>query len=251
MNNPLVSEVRVNKNGVPVTKHVLATKALAAGKKMLPAPAVKASHVMLAERAVAALEGFGVDLADTHHQGRNLEFAAKYEPKIIDKIVAAVAEAEDDETREEWRRLLGDETWETPEPFRDSDEEASFISEGFHRYRQMVENTGLSMKLFPDASFGLREYKMRGLAQRAEGIMGWMPGDKKYVETQAVMILGTISDYKMNRIAGHGDDIFFIADNMEKIKKVLPELMKRKPVDRGLIELLIKNESSVLTEGVL
>jgi hypothetical protein len=47
------------------------------------------------------------------------------------------------------------------------------------------------------------------------------------------------------------DDIFFMADNFEKVIPLIPAILERGDTSQGYIKELLENESAALAEGLL
>jgi hypothetical protein len=249
----LTPEVHVNKNGVPVIKHVNNTPAAnSLGKASLPAPAQTrtGSSADVAERAIKEFESMVPEfLPVTLHE--NFRYLSEHHPKMLNRIMDEVRVATEAEANV-WKFVLNEAIDYKNIPSGDEEyEKEEYLHMQMSSLKTHIENVPLAVQLFPDDSPHMQGVNAYRLATRAYQVTRWGPSSGKYVETQAVMILGRTSDYKMDRIGGHGDDIWFIADNMEKVLPLLPELMKRQQTSKGLIESLLSVDSPALLDGAL
>lgn len=246
----LLPEQRTDKNGVtstkwvrPVTSHPLTHSSLPA-----PAPAVKRGNpAVQAERAYLELKGLDHDLAAKFYTGQNLRFLAEYEPELLNCIMESARKADASGMAiltQIMEKGLPDRPFESDQAMDD------FLEKNIPPYYRIVKNLSLATALFPDKGTALQIDFTKGIAASAESAMGMSFKQEDCSRGQAAMIIfGTTTGKSISDISE--DDIAFVAENIDRIIPLVPELMKRKSSTRDLIESLWANDSQVLNEGLL
>lgn len=247
----LTPEVRVNKNGVPVTKHVNTAGKNAASKKTLPAPAV--IEALTAKRTFAGtvreLEELGIGLTGYKTKTLAVKLLLKHDPEMLEEVMEAIISA-DKPTREVWRATIGN------------------MSEfnTFHNslsYRRMLANNELTARLISaigsDVIRAPYLFNTENLAIGIENELGIKPGESRYNEVQAGIIYrAIIVPEEVSRVLSdltfldaNRDDIMTIANNTDKVMEMLPALCKRRDASRHAINGLGKIDAPSLIDGAL
>lgn len=232
-----------DKNGKITTVHRSMSQQASGAKSSIPAPAVNEASGMTAVEAFSALQDCGVTLSDTNHGIDNISHLGKAHPKLLKQLVEAVEES-DERTRSVWKHTLG-----TPAFYPDHDNDDTDYSS---YYRRFIHTTAIGTKLHPDATPDQCSRRIRDLVRVCEQKIGWSTHQKRYYETKAAMIVvATSANPYRFEFKGHMEDIFFIADNLEKVEPLIPEILKRRETSRGYIEALMENKAAALTDGLL
>jgi hypothetical protein len=255
----LTPEVRVNKNGVPVVKHVNNDKRSGGSnpKRSIPAPGTNPRRTFAGTlRELAAL---GVDLRENTALKKNFSVKTliKHDPEMLERIIEAIKGADQPETWF-WHDALG--RMELADVTKKGEEYArqhSLIRRP--EYERALSNSRLPHLLHPKLTASNGSGRVASIARQAEHRLGIAPGDPRYAEVQAAIILADITypDLSPRSIAETGcfetnrDDINFIAANMDMVTDMLPLLIERRMATRGFIESLRSIRSSSLIDGAL
>jgi hypothetical protein len=247
----LIPEVRVNKNGVPVTKHINAAEKTTSGAKNLPAPAPVAARP--AKRTFAGtvreLEDLGVNLTGYKSRTLSVKLLAKNDPEMLEQVMDAIISA-DKPTRGVWQTTMGSMSQFT-----------TFYNN--ISYKRMLANNELTARLISAiGSEVIRNpllFSTENLALNIEDVLNIRPGNPRYNEVQAGIIYYAItSPEEVSRIVSdmtfletNRDDIMTIAHNLNKVMSMLPALCKRRDASRHAINGLGKIDAPSLIDGAL
>jgi hypothetical protein len=248
----LTPEVRVNKNGVPVTKHVNATgKDASSGRKSLPVPALSDAprRKRMFAGTVRELEELGIPLTNSLPRTHAIKQLVKNDQQMLERVVESIAKA-DSATREVWSHGIG--------------RLGGYMS--FHNsvgYERMLANNELTARLIsaigPEVFHTPRLFQTENLAIDIEETTGIRPGSERYNEVQAGIIYCAITDplqvsranTDLSYLDTHRDDVMTIAHNMDRVVAMLPELCKRRDASRHTINSLDGGDAPSLIAGIL
>lgn len=173
----------------------------------------------------------------------------KHDPEMLERVVGAITAA-DAPTREVWSHGIGNM--------------GSYMS--FHNsvgYERMLANNGLTARLIsaigPEIIHTPRLFRTDNLAIDIEEATGILSGNERYKEVQAAIVYCAITDplqvSRANTDLGYldtkRDDIMTIANNMDRVLTMLPELCKRRDASRQAIHLMDSSGAPALTSGML
>lgn len=246
MNN-LVPEVRVNKNGVSVTKHVKAAVVTEDARRAIPAPVKEVQKKQTFAGTVRELESLGINLIGYKSKYFGVKLLAKNDPEMLREVMESITEA-DTPTRAVWQNTLG----------KMSEHTTYYNSLS---YKRMIANNELTARLIEniDSILSPQYFQTDNLANHVEEELGIRPGDERYNEVQAAIIYCAVtSPHKVTRIASdleflstHRDDIMTIANNMERAMEMLPELCRRRDASRHVINEMGTIDAPALIDGAL
>lgn len=247
----LIPEVRVNKNGVPVTKHVSTSGKSPVTTKKLPAPASA-----IAERpkrtfagTVRELEDLGIGLTGYKAKTFAVKLLIKNDPEMLEQVMEAITNA-DKPTRDVWQGTIGSMS-----------EFTTFYNNV--SYKRMLANNELTARLISAIGSDVIPtpylFRTDNLAIDIENEMNISPGDPRYNEVQAgIVYLAITAPKEVSRalsdltfLQTNRDDIMTIANNMMKTIKMLPSLCKRGDASRHAINGLRKVTAPSLADGAL
>jgi hypothetical protein len=236
--NPVVIQ---DKNGKTTTVHRKNAAAPVALASSLPAPAL--STPLTTEEALRLLSEAGVDLHDTSDGRNNIAYLTGH-PRVFNEMLEAIEQCDEDSRTNVWTYLLGERV------MRPTDDEDTYDYR--NSYWRLIKTVPLGGTLLPvEGSYGRRRDIQR-VTSLCETKMGWPPGSKRYSEAQAAMIAvvasGRLRDFEFK---GRMDDIFFMADNLEKVIPLIPAILERRDTSQGYIKALLENESIALADGLL
>jgi hypothetical protein len=229
----LIPERRIDKNGKGVTRHVRAQEHATERRDFPPPSSSQPATGALILKFVETLPEYGMDGVKAGAILRELD---NFSNELFSGVIASYLGCSKDE-RAVWRVALN-----SGRPDGDLYET---------HYRRMIELVQLSVALLPDAPPGYRSHKIAERAEAAESITGVYPGDPEYVETKAWMIVQEIESLRPDAFGSTAGARAFIAENLEKVMPLIPELLKRRTASEGVIRELLSNEASSLNDGVL
>lgn len=247
----LIPVKRLDKNGRMVTRHVTISGPATAGGSNLPepAPAVEERPRRTFAGTVRELENLGISINRYKPRKDAVRMLAKHAPEMLERIMDAIATA-DAPTRERWGRQIENEA---NNAFRHN-------SAGGER---MLANTDLTARLASAIGSDILQsphlFRTDNLAIDIEEVTGIAPGDPRYNEVQAAIIYcGITNPAQVSRtntdlsyLDTHRDDIMTIANNMDRVFEILPELCKRRDASRHAIHALGDTDAPSLISGML
>lgn len=230
-----------DKNGKITTVHKKNSTGASALGSSLPAPAL--AKVDPTADARQQLNDLGIDLSEGEYGTKNAEYLARY-PKTLHEVTEAIKESDEDTKKYIWEEKLKNNEMH---PLDDED-----TYNYLNSYLRIVKTTQLGRLLFPDQSSGSLRLSIDRLTLQCEKAMGWWPTSKKYVEVQAAMVAVMASKKPLGfQFQLHMNDIFFMADNWEKVSPLIPAILDRGDTSQGYIKELMENESTALANGLL
>lgn len=248
-NSNLRPEVRVNKNGVPVVKHVRNDPAgNPANTKGFPPPQPKtASGPKLVTRQVMKdLESKGINLFDSSWGNKNIFHLAKNFPLLLEKVVERAVNSHGRE-RDIWTHLLRDTM--------QFNAGRSVLDMTPATYRKWMELLPLGVTLFRGESKPTNSlvYEINLLADSINKSMGIKPEYDGYRMVKSIMIAIRVDKAAggTGRIVDKMGDIAFIDENLEAIEPLAETLMDRGTTDREILQQLIDSEAKSLSSGIL
>lgn len=234
-----------DKNGKITTVHRKDTASPSSQSAALPVPKIQTAPFTTYsfDDALSALRSLDVELSDTEYGAQNIAHLARTNEKLLSEVINAVEDA-DDETRGIWRYALGERP-KHPQYTGDNDDHSGY-------YRRCIKTIPIGSLIYAEGDGDQRARRIERLASGCGSKMGWQPHQKNYTEALAAMVVVAASgnEYRFE-YKGRMDDIFWIADNLEKVKPLIPVIMDRKESSRGFIESLMNNKTSSLTGGIL
>jgi hypothetical protein len=236
--NPVVIQ---DKNGKTTTVHRKNAIASDGSASAIPAPSLQTK--LSPEDALRVFSSLGIELSDTTFGKENIAYLTGY-PKVLEEVIEKIRESDDHTRKSLWAFKLGERVMHPDHEEDDYDYRKS--------YWRLVKTIPLATLLFPEkVPYGHRQ-DIENVVNLCDSKMGWPPGSKKYVETQAAMVAVVASGQFRNfEFKGRMDDIFFMADNFEKVIPLIPAILERGDTSQGYIKELLENESAALAEGLL
>lgn len=235
----LIPEPRTDKNGVTSTKWI---KPIAATTqpRSLPAPSVAvATPAARAKEAVQELESLGYDLTAYPATVHNLTFIAEHDPFLFDQTMQN-ARATDTEGLRFLGQLMGENTLSEDNDWDEDQRQRTLTA-----YYRVCRNLSIS------SAFNSLT-KIDSVAYVTENALGMTHRDEDISRAQALMIINRVTGESVFDIADdQKDDIAFIANNLEKVIPLIPDLLMRQDASRGLIEALWTSQHSALNDGIL
>lgn len=224
--NNLVPEKRINKHGVPVTKHVKSAST-PESRSLIPAP-VNPELDGLVTAIIDDLPSWGMGKHDMEQAFKTLKYES---PKLAMDIARAYL-AGNKEYRAVWRNLLSRST--------------KFMAASEADMRLAIEAFSLSVELQPDAPSGFRfSVAMQHLEVTRERRES---GD--YSETKSEMMLAAINSQSENA-PDRRERTEFITEHYDALLPLLPHLQKRGDSSIEFMQLMLENKSPSLSDGVL
>lgn len=199
--------------------------------------------------AMRELSGLGIDLSHYPRSATNgLRVLNKDHPQIFATVIDDINTA-DPATLAIWKNF-----------FRESMPADAYT----HRssYERMVVNAELTARLLEAIGTGIiktpRLFQIDTIATTLEASLGVRPGDERYNEVQAGIIHCTLTHPdRITRITSDEwyrnadrEDLKYIAENLDRIIPLLPELCKRRDPTRHSIETVLAAPAA-LAEGAL
>jgi len=232
-----------DKNGKTTTVHRKNISSTVASVSDLPAPSLSIAAPTTTEEALRDLSELGIDLPGSSFGVDNIAYLAGY-PKVLHAVIESIKESDEDTKKDIWAFKLGEQSMH-PDYEGDNHDYRS-------NYWRMIKTIPFGKALFPDMDANDRRRHLDRVVGLSERGMGWWPAAKKYTEVQAAMIAivasGKFSNFEFK---GRMSDIFYMADNLEKVIPLIPEILKRGDSSREYVEALINNEAKALSDGVL
>lgn len=255
MNSNLHPEVRINKNGVPVIKHVKdgASPSGSPQRRMYTPPPLSGPK-LVTRQAMKDLEATGMKVIESKHGNANLFLLAKRYPETLQTLLRRVQTADEPERRM-WEHMIT----EVP-----THEDGRMMSDRvLSTYRQWFSLLPMALDLFPRVEEHNRDHEPRILHARIKSLADSIAQvehrkqrfaeDDGYLRVKAIMTV-----IQTDRAAGgrgsindRDEDIDFIADNMDAIEPIVPELMRRGTTDRGIIQQILSSDTPALNNGIL
>lgn len=230
-----------DKNGKTTTVHKKNSTESSSLGSAIPSPSLP--KIDPTADAIQQLADLGIDLSDSTNGGKNAEYLASY-PKVLHEVIEAIKASDEDTKKNIWEQKLSNREMHPLDDEDDHDYRNSYL--------RIVKTTPLGKVLFPDRAASSRRIDVDRLFSQCERAMGWWPLSKKYVEVQAAMVAAIASGSPLTfEFKPHMDDIFFMADNLDKVIPLIPALLERGDTSRGYVEALLKNEAAALNQGVL
>jgi hypothetical protein len=240
-----------DKNGKITTVHRKNDGQAPASTSVLPAPAPVRVSAPSTEQALAALSDLGVDIADSDYGKGNIAYLSTECPRVLNHLLEAVEQA-DPEDLPVWASRLGGKVMHDEYADQHDDDEEYEPTDYRGSYYRLIKTIPLGRKLFPNDDPNASRRKVEQVISTCETKMGWRPIQKNYTEVQAAMIAVAASKAIYSfEFKGRMEDIFWMADNLDQVETVLPEILERGDSSRGYIEALLENKSSALAQGVL
>jgi hypothetical protein len=255
----LVPEVRADRNGKLVTRHV---KSDSASPRELNIPTVDRSKQDRAEEkkkrearteetriALVELTKNGVPVIGVKEAQHNVHYLVKTDPALLEEVLQAVRSGTDME-REVWTHELSF-TPKTPRDWQDD--------------RDYTEYSRLSILINPLASAiaelqpettsrvhfarSLKYYvsEVAKVNSRADDAV-WM---KAVMLTAQTVSKGGVGQRNNWTFGTHGDDIKFLQENWDRVEPLVPILVQRHNASRAFIETLWESLAPSLSEGLL
>lgn len=233
MNNPnLIPETRVNKNGVPVVKHVR-PQHQAINAKNVPAPVTPDMHI---ERMFAIFKPLLPDYGGSPKEYLDaFKIIGRGNPSLLTDVMRSYL-AGSEEERAVWRNAI----------YAD----AEYDYELEKHYRRMIEVIPMSVHMYPATPPGIRYSRIRDRAREAEYRVKCDPGYENYVQVKAEVILAETRTTSIPTFERQ-DRIDYMSENMEALYPFLPQLIEREDTSVELMRGLLENASPSLSEGVL
>lgn len=255
----LVPEVRADRNGRLVTRHVKA-EAAGKGRSALPAPAQtgpdlktqKAQRALLVEKTrvmLIELMRVGVDVMGETQAQHNVHHLIKTDSGLAQEIITYLATATDAE-RDIWKHELSFDH-RTPADWRDE-------TDYMQTYRHSMGLNPTAVLLAEPQPYNTHPMHFaRSLVHDATdaarshgriGDMAWMKAVMLVSETYA-------KAHDMHRrkvdLSSLKDDVDFVQDNWEAVQPLIPELIRRNNASRDFITTLMTSAAVSLSEGML
>lgn len=232
-----------DKNGKTTTVHRKNESTPSFTPSLLPPPSLVSPASSPVQDALRDLSELGIDLHGSDYGAANITYLAGH-PNTLNAVIEAIRESDEDTRKNIWECKIARLDMHPDDEDDDYDYRKS--------YWRMIKTIPLGKVLYPGKDATSRRRDVDGVVRTSERGMGWWPTAKKYTEVQAAMIAvvagGEVSNFGFK---GRMDDIFFMADNLEKVIPLIPALLERGDTSRGYVEALLKNEAAVLDQGVL
>lgn len=251
----LIPEVRTDKNGNAVTRWIrsLGRKT---SDRTLPAPALAGRPI---NREPQIMELCGLLQPTAHYDSHsllatNLKSIADKDPELLQRITSAArASAAEGDYWESTLRMT-DMTRGTPED-RERKIDRFRISLDINPLLNRISNSGGDVSMNGKASHQFR--RVIGTLMIESNI-----SDPPAELTQAVTMITYIKSLHTDASWSEPDggyttykmiekDAAYIADHLDQVEGLLPELRIRKSYDRATIEMLMNSETQALREGEL
>jgi hypothetical protein len=255
----LVPEVRADRNGKLVTRHVKSNFASPRGRDI---PAVDRSKQDRAEEkkkreahteetriVLVELTKNGVPVIGVTEAQHNVHYLVKADPALVEEVLQAVRSGTDME-REIWTHELSF-TPQTPKDWQDDRDYTEF-------YRVSILINPLASAIAevqPETTSkvhfarSLKHYvtevaKVNGHTDDAL----WM---KAVMLTAQTVSKGSVGQRNNWNFDTHGDDIKFLQENWDRVEPLIPILVQRHNASRAFIETLWESLAPSLSEGLL
>lgn len=258
----LVPEVRADRNGRLVTRHVNPEAALVAMRELPhPNPIDRSKEDRAAARerlqsvkeatqnAMDELASNGVPVFGTKEAQSNIHHLVKTDPVLMEGILSAVRAGTDME-RDVWTHEFSFNQ-QSPMDWRDETDYTENYRIGLlinplaSTIAELQPETTSPVHFARSLKYYVSETaKVNGRADDAS----WM---------KAVMLIthtvseGNISNRNKWDFRTHGDDIKFLQENWERVEPVVPLLVQRHNATRAFIETLWESLAPSLSEGLL
>lgn len=240
--NPVVIQ---DKNGKTTTVHRKQDSSPAASLSTLPAPSLSlsTSAPSSTDDAFRKLSELGIELSGSEFGAKNIAYLASH-PKTLDAVIESIKESDEDTKKNIWEFKLGGMG------MYPDDEEDNYDYR--KNYWRIIKTVHLGQSLYPEKDATTRRRDIDRVVGASERGMGWWATSKKYTEVQAAMVAvvasGKLSDFEFK---GRMDDIFFMADNLEKVIPLIPAILERGDTSQGYVKALMENASAPLANGLL
>lgn len=255
----LVPEVRADRNGKLVTRHVKAEIGAPRGRGIPTVDRTKQDRVAEKKKREAHTEATRVALVKLTQNGvpvigvteaqHNVHYLVKTDPALVEEIIRAVRSGTDME-REVWTHELSFNP-QTPSDWQDE-------TDYTENYRISILTNPLASaiaELQPETTS--KVHFARSLKYRVSEVAKVNNRTDDALWMNAVMLTAhAVSKGELGQrykwdFRTHGDDIKFIQENWERVEPIVPLLVQRHDASRAFIETLWESLAPSLSEGLL
>ena len=249
-NNSLRPEVRVNKNGVAVTKHV--RNEVAASKDTsaaFPPPSTAPLPKVVTRETIKELDSLGLKLQGSSWGNKNIFHLAKNHPELLSTLVNRVRSSSTVD-KGIWNYVLGDVM---QFPTRNST-----VDSAPETYRKWLAMLPLGPVLFQNESTTFPSALIYRISSLMDAIKTSLGSDydadaDDYRSVKAVMTVIQVDKAAggTGRIAERAEDIAFIRNNLGAVESSLDLIWERKSTDKEVVQQIIESASPSLSNGLL
>lgn len=256
----LVPEVRFDRNGKKVTRHVKPTlnsfaarnipSVSKAGQERVTAKTERASDTEATRLALVKLSQNGVPVIHVSQAQHNVHYLVQNDPELMEKIIQAVCSGTEME-RKVWTHELSF-TPDRPADWKDGD--TDYME--YYRISLLINPLASVIgDMQPESTSKVHfvrslKYYVSEVAKangRGDDAL-WM---KAVMLTSHTASKGDLKYRNKWTFDTYKDDIAFLQENWKRVEPVIPLLVQRHDASRGFIEASWENRSSSLSEGLL
>jgi hypothetical protein len=209
---------------------------------------------LVTRQAMKDFEAEGIKVLNSPHGNKNLFHLAKRYPQLLQELLGRVQKAGDLE-RSLWGHMI------TQLPLHEFSYSVSDRTP--HYYRKWFSLLPMVLDLFPRVEAHNSNHEPRILHDRinslaevianAEHKRRFFADDDGYRRVKAIMTVVQTDKAASGtgRVKDRNEDIDFIAEHMDAIEPIVPELMRRGTSDRGIIGQILSSDARSLNDGIL
>jgi hypothetical protein len=196
--------------------------------------------------SVKRLANAGVSLRQTQVGYPALFGMAKNDPKLLETILQAAEKSTANE-KKLWREVLSSTFFSVPS--------AEYARYTFNRYLQIIPVTARGMKPHSVAWEALAKTRkvfsqINEARPEAQDNLGLLH-DAAFLYAEVSPPVHYRKRETKLVTKDNIEDIVFIAEHYDEVKRILPELKKRGVIDRGTVAALLEIEAAALLDGAL
>ena len=256
----LVPEVRIDRNGRPVTRHVKPENASKA-KRSIPSPdkrAERKARQLAAERMtekmrrmLVELVGLKIDVISAPQAQHNVYHLVKTDPALARELMKHLRGDLTDTERDIWVHQLSFDTM-TPNDWQDETDYSAVYRRAMELNRTAADIADQQPSPTTHTMHFARSliYDTVDAADRLgrSGDIGWIKAAMLVTETYA-------RSHDLNRkkvdYGSLEEDISFIHDHWGSVEGLIPDIVTRNNATKEFVSELLENEAPALNEGVL
>jgi hypothetical protein len=200
-------------------------------------------HKLKTRETAKMLEAAGFNILKSSSGMKNLYFLVKEAPELLQRVTDAMLAAS--EERSLWNYVIGNDTG-----YKYS---ITDIRDPRWMYEKWLVLAPIGHTLMPNEKNGTGLFRSISVIEHL--LRNEYPDVRAINPARYAALIIIFRIMKDERIAMSGDDrealADFIEQNLESVAAVLPEVVRRGTLDRGVMESLFRVQSSALLEGAL
>lgn len=189
------------------------------------------------------LEAAGFNILNSSCGMQNLYFLVKEAPALLQRVITAMLAAS--EERDLWNHVIGNDMGYRYS--RSIDRDPRWV------YEKWLVLAPIVVNLFERENVGSGQYRTTSIVENL--LRNAYPDVRSFTPTKYAALIIVFWIMKETRTTMPDSDrdaaVEFIEQNLDAVTAVLPEVVRRGTVDRGIIESMFRVKSSALLEGAL